>query len=66
MIDSVSIDLLYGGNRQAIQSGVAYYGYTTSTAVPNEIPQVTAAYNYISSILPSIVTGQTITPQQCY
>ena len=64
MIDSVSIDLLYGGNRQAIQSGVAYYGYTTSTAVPNEIPQVTAAYNYISSILPSIVTGQTITPQQ--
>jgi len=64
MIDSVSVDLLYGGNRQAIQSGVAYYGYTTATVVPNEIPQVTAAYNYISSILPSIITGQTITPQQ--
>ena len=64
MIDSVSIDLLYGGNRQAIQSGVAYYGYTTATAILNEIPQTTAAYDFIKSILPSIITGQTITPQQ--
>ena len=29
MIDSISFDLLYGGNRQAIQSAVYYYQYNT-------------------------------------
>ena len=64
MIDSVSIDLLYGGNRQAIQSGVAYYGYTTATTIRNQIPQTIAAYDFIKSILPAVITGQTVTPQQ--
>jgi hypothetical protein len=64
MIDSVSIDLLYGGNRQAVQTGVYYYSYTTSTAVPNEIPQVTSAYTYISDIVQSVISGQAISPQQ--
>ena len=63
MVDSVAFDLLHGGNKQAVQSGVLYYGYdSTSTAVPNEIPQTTAAYNRIKEILPSILTGVTITP----
>jgi hypothetical protein len=66
MVDSVSFDLLYGGNRQAIQSGVYYYGYdATSTAIPKEIPQTTEAYNFIESIVEDIVTGTLITaPQQ--
>jgi hypothetical protein len=63
IVDSVAFDLLHGGNRQAIQAGTYYYGYSsTSTAVPNELPQVTAAYNYMKSVIASIVTGQTITP----
>lgn len=58
IIDSVSFDILHGGNVQTIKSGVYYYTYsTTSTAIPNEVPQTTAAYNYIKSILPNIVTG---------
>jgi len=57
IIDGVSFDLLHGGNVQSIKSGVYYYTYsTTSTAIPNEVPQTTAAYNYIKSILPYIVT----------
>jgi hypothetical protein len=61
IIDSVSFDLLHGGNLQSIKSGVYYYSYTsTSTAIPNEIPQTTAAYNFIKSIIPNIVTGKTI------
>ena len=61
MIDSVGFDLLYGGNRQAIQSGVYYYGFSsTSTALPNEIPQTVAAYYRIKDILPSIITNQPI------
>ena len=63
MIDSVGFDLLHGGNRQAVQSGVYYYGFDgASTAIPNEIPQTTAAYNHIRNIVKKIIAGQTITP----
>lgn len=63
MIDSVSFDLKHGGTRQAIQSGVSYYSFnSTSTAIPNEIPQTTAAYNHIRNIVGKIITGETITP----
>jgi hypothetical protein len=65
MIDSVAFDLLHGGNKQAVQSGVLYYGYiSTSTAIVNEIPQTTAAYNRIREILPNILTGVKITPSR--
>ena len=61
MLDAVTVDLLYGGNRQAVQAGVYYYSFNaTSTALPAEQAQSVAAYNYIKSILPSIVTGTTI------
>jgi hypothetical protein len=65
MVDSVAFDLLHGGNKQAVQSGVLYYGYnSTSTAIVNEIPQTTAAYIRIREILPNILTGIEITPSQ--
>ena len=65
MVDSVSFDLLYGGNRQAIQSGTYYFGYsTTSTAIVNEIPQTVAAYNFIATLTQQILLGETITPYQ--
>jgi hypothetical protein len=65
MIDSVSFDLLYGGNKQAVQSGVYYYGYsTTSTSIANEIPQTVDAYDYIAILTEKIVLGQPITALQ--
>ena len=65
MVDSVAFDLLHGGNKQSVQSGVLYYGYnSTSTAIPNEIPQTTAAYSRIKEILPNILSGVEITPSQ--
>ena len=65
MIDSVAFDLLHGGNKQSVQSGVYYYGYdATSTAINYEIPQTTAAYNRIREIIPFIVQGLPITPSQ--
>jgi hypothetical protein len=65
MIDSVSFDLLYGGNRQAVQSGVYYYGFSTvSTAIVDQIPQTIAAYDHISSIVQQIVLGQPVTTFQ--
>jgi hypothetical protein len=58
IIDAVAVDLLYGGNRQSVQAGVYYYGYNeTSTAIPGEVDQSVAAYNYIRSILPDIISG---------
>ena len=66
MIDSVGFDLLYGGNRQAIQSGVYYYGFSNVTAIPNEQPQVTAAYDFIKNISSYIITGKRVPTQYQY
>ena len=46
MLDSISFDLLHGGNRQAVQSGVYYYGYSDTTVLENEVPATLAAYQY--------------------
>ena len=62
IIQSVAYDLLHGGNVQSIKSGVYYYDYnnTSTLASANEIPATTAAYNFIKSIINSIVTKQPI------
>ena len=67
MIDSVSFDLRYGGNKQAIQSGVYYYGFDPgSSAVPNEQTQVSAAYEYLKTLCSYIVQGQRLPTQYQY
>jgi hypothetical protein len=67
MLYSVAFDLLYGGNRQAVQSGVYYYGFSyTETAIPNEQVQTTAAYNFISELSSYVVTGQRVPTQYQY
>ena len=64
IIDSVSIDLVHGGNRQSIMSGVYYYGFDEdSSAIAGEIPQTAAAYNFIKGIIGDIVTGTPISPK---
>lgn len=66
MIDSVSFDLLYGGNRQAVQSGVYYYSFNASSPAvnANEYPQIQAAYNYIKQLIPYIIEGTTTSTYQ--
>ena len=62
IIDSVAFDLLHGGNRQSIMSGVYYYNYINAgSSIANEIPQTTAAYNFIKDISAKIITGTTVT-----
>jgi len=61
IIDSVSFDLLYGGNRQAIQNGAYYWGYNSaSTALPGEVTQSVDAYNYLKSLLSNLITSTPI------
>jgi hypothetical protein len=57
----VSFDLVYGGNRQAIQSGVYYYSFSDSSRTINssEVPQTTAAYEYLKQLVPYIIKGVT-------
>lgn len=57
ILDSVTFDLLYGGNKQTVQSGVYYYSFssTSSSVVSAEKPQVTAAYNYIKTLTSYVV-----------
>ena len=66
IVDSISFDMLYGGNRQAFQSALYYYGYNldSQTIVPNEIKEVNAAYHYLSNVASQIILGQTIVPYQ--
>jgi hypothetical protein len=62
IIDSVAFDLLHGGNKQSIKSGVYYYTFDgTQSVIEYETTQTTAAYNFISSIMLDIVTAEAIT-----
>jgi hypothetical protein len=62
IIDGVAFDLLHLGNRQSYMNGVYYYGFNAGNSqVTNEIPQTTAAYNFIKDISAKIVTGTTVT-----
>jgi hypothetical protein len=64
ILDSVAFDLKHGGNRQSVMSGVYYFNYsTTSTSIANEIPQTTAAYNFIKAIVGDVITGTPISPK---
>jgi hypothetical protein len=56
IVDSVCVDLLYGGNRQVIQSGVYYYNYnSTATSISYELTEIKGAYNYLKIILKNII-----------
>jgi hypothetical protein len=61
IIDSAAFDLLHGGNRQSVMSAVYYYGFSTSTVIANEIPQTTAAYDFIKTIAANVITGTPVT-----
>lgn len=61
MIDSVSFDLLHGGNKQAVQSGLCYYGITaTSIAIEGQSTATTLAYNRIKEIVPQLISNNPI------
>ena len=66
IIDSVCFDLLHGGNRQSVMSGVYYYGYTSNTTIDGQIPQTSAAYRYMRTLFGSVIQGQKIPNADLY
>jgi hypothetical protein len=58
IIDCISFDLTHGGNRQAIQAGVYYYGHSSTTSiVPTEKSDTLNAYNYMRYVIENVLTS---------
>jgi len=65
ILNSVSFDLKYGGNRQSIQSGIYYYSNTaTISKIQGQTIQTIAAYNYLKTITQAVITNSAYTPLQ--
>jgi hypothetical protein len=61
IVDSVCFDLVHGGNRQAVQSGIYYYGFSNEsnvlkTVAPRQINQTINAYLYLKELLADVIT----------
>lgn len=58
IIDCITFDLKHGGNRQAIQAGVYYYGHSSTTSiVPTEKSDTLNAYNYMRYVIENVLTS---------
>ena len=60
VIDALTYDLLYGGNKQTLNAANAYYRGVTNYIV-GEVEQTVAAFNYLQSIISDVVQGIDIT-----
>jgi len=62
IVDAVSFDLLHGGNKQAIQSGLYYYNVVAPGSIIEGLSTATVlAYDRIKSIIPQLITNNPIT-----
>jgi len=66
VLDAVTYDLLYGGNSQTVVAGETYYDGDTLQISTNEQPASAAAYYFISTIVPKIITNDLIAAPQQY
>jgi len=65
ILESLSFDLLYGGNRQSIQAGLSYYVSRSETSViPQETAATTDAFTFLGNLASALVQGNAYTPLQ--
>lgn len=65
ILDSISYDLLYGGNRQSIQSGLSYYiSQLGTTVIPGETAATIDAFSFMRDVVSALIQGTTYTPIQ--
>jgi len=58
IIDSVNFDLVHGGNRQSVQSGVYYYGHSAdNTIIESQEVQTVGILNFVKTLMEYIVTA---------
>lgn len=62
IVDSVCFDLLHGGNRQVIQNGLYYYGFSTiESVISHQTTQTVAAFNHLASIMQDVIQNIIVT-----
>ena len=64
IVNAIAFDLLHGGNRQSVQSGLYYYGFSGDTAIHNQNTQTVAAFNYLAAVASQVIQNQLVTPKQ--
>jgi hypothetical protein len=65
IVDSISFDLLHGGNRQSVQSGLNYYRYNSTRNIrDSERAATVASFNYIAELANYIVKNQNTSTYQ--
>jgi hypothetical protein len=65
MIDSVAFDLLHGGNRQSVQSGLTYYAANAlDTTIQAQEIQTTDAFTYLATIAGQVIRNISVAPLQ--
>ena len=65
IIDSISFDLLYGGNRQSIQSGLSYYtSAIDTTVIPGETTATVDAFTFMADLASTLIQGNVYYPLQ--
>jgi hypothetical protein len=65
IVDSISFDLLHGGNRQSVQSAVYYFGVSnTQSNIATERTQTVDAFNYLSTIAGQVIQNIPVTALQ--
>ena len=64
MVNAVGFDILHSGNRQSVQTGLYYYGFSNASAIHNQNTQTIAAFNYLSTLTTAIIQNIPVTPLQ--
>ena len=66
MIDAVCFDMLHGGNRQSIQNGLYYFGFsaTTATIHVNQEAATISAFNNLATLASNVVRNIPVTALQ--
>lgn len=61
LIDSLTFDILHTGNRQTTTKAILFYDYLGDTSgIQNQIPQTSAAFAYIKTIIDEVLLNETI------
>jgi len=65
IVDSIGFDLLHGGNRQSVQSGLNYYRYNSTRNIrDSERAATIASFDYIAELANYIVKNQNTSTYQ--
>lgn len=65
IIFAVAFDLLHGGNRQSIQTGLYFYDFSLSTStIETQTTQTIAAFNNLKSLISNVVQNIPVNSRQ--